>query len=132
MLASIGLVVISANENFKFKQKCMVLLMNIMPLQNKAHDASRFLKAISNKHRLLILCNLVDSERSVGELEEIVGLSQSALSQHLARLRKEDVVKTRREAQTIYYSLQDENVVDVLRLLENIFVGDSAKFAEVA
>ncbi|WP_339712790.1 metalloregulator ArsR/SmtB family transcription factor [uncultured Sneathiella sp.] len=110
----------------------MVLLMNIMPLQNKAHDASRFLKAISNKHRLLILCNLVDSERSVGELEEIVGLSQSALSQHLARLRKEDVVKTRREAQTIYYSLQDENVVDVLRLLENIFVGDSAKFAEVA
>ncbi|WP_288903246.1 metalloregulator ArsR/SmtB family transcription factor [uncultured Sneathiella sp.] len=105
--------------------------MNITSLQDKAHDASRFLKAISNKHRLMILCNLVESERSVGELEKIVGLSQSALSQHLARLRKEEVVKTRREAQTIYYSLQDENIVDVLRLLEDIFVGES-KLAEVA
>lgn len=110
----------------------MVLLMNISSLQDKAHDASRFLKAISNKHRLMILCNLVESERSVGELEKIVGLSQSALSQHLARLRKEEVVKTRREAQTIYYSLQDENIVDVLRLLEGIFVDDSSKLAEVA
>lgn len=110
----------------------MVLLMNITSLQDKAQDASRFLKAISNKHRLMILCNLVESERSVGELEKIVGLSQSALSQHLARLRKEEVVKTRREAQTIYYSLQDENVVDVLRLLEGIFVEDSSKLAEVA
>ncbi|MDF2367544.1 helix-turn-helix transcriptional regulator [Sneathiella sp.] len=106
--------------------------MNITSLQDKAQDASRFLKAISNKHRLMILCNLVESERSVGELEKIVGLSQSALSQHLARLRKEEVVKTRREAQTIYYSLQDENVVDVLRLLEGIFVEDSSKLAEVA
>ena len=106
--------------------------MNITSLQEKALDASRFLKAISNKHRLLILCNLVETERSVGELEKIVGLSQSALSQHLARLRKEDVVKTRRDAQTIYYSLQDENVVDVLQLLQGIFVGDSTKLAEVA
>ncbi len=106
--------------------------MNITSLQDKAQDASRFLKAISNKHRLMILCNLVESERSVGELEKIVGLSQSALSQHLARLRKEEVVKTRREAQTIYYSLQDENIVDVLRLLEGIFVDDSSKLAEVA
>jgi DNA-binding transcriptional ArsR family regulator len=110
----------------------MVLLMNITSLQDKAHDASRFLKAISNKHRLMILCNLVESERSVGELEKIVGLSQSALSQHLARLRKEEVVKTRREAQTIYYSLQDENIVDVLRLLEGIFVDDTSNLAEVA
>ena len=106
--------------------------MNITSLQDKAQDASRFLKAISNKHRLMILCNLVESERSVGELEKIVGLSQSALSQPLARLRKEEVVKTRREAQTIYYSLQDENIVDVLRLLEGIFVDDSSKLAEVA
>lgn len=106
--------------------------MNIISLQNNAQSASRFLKAISNQHRLLILCNLVDAELSVGELEKIVGLSQSALSQHLARLRKEEVVKTRRDAQTIYYSLQDKNVVDVLRLLENIFTEDSAKLAQVA
>ncbi|WP_373085130.1 ArsR/SmtB family transcription factor [Sneathiella sp.] len=87
---------------------------------------------MSNKHRLLILCNLVETERSVGELEKIVGLSQSALSQHLARLRKEEVVKTRRDAQTIYYSLQNENVTDVLQLLHDIFVGDQDKLAEVA
>jgi ArsR family transcriptional regulator, virulence genes transcriptional regulator len=106
--------------------------MDISLLQEKSLEASRFLKAMSNKHRMLILCNLVDKERSVGELEKIVGLSQSALSQHLARLRKEDVVKTRRDAQTIYYSLQDENVVDVLELLFSIFVADDTKLAEVA
>lgn len=106
--------------------------MDISLLQEKSLDASRFLKAMSNKHRLLILCNLVDNERSVGELEKIVGLSQSALSQHLARLRKEEVVKTRRDAQTIYYSLQDENVVEVLQLLFSIFVADDRKLAKVA
>ena len=106
--------------------------MDITPLQDKALDASRFLKAMSNKHRLLILCNLVGTEQSVGQLEKIVGLSQSALSQHLARLRKEEVVKTRRDAQTIYYSLQDENVVEVLQVLHGIFVGDANKLAEVA
>ncbi|WP_334130228.1 ArsR/SmtB family transcription factor [Sneathiella sp.] len=106
--------------------------MNISSLKNNAQTASRFLKAISNTHRLLILCHLADSERSVGELEKIVGLSQSALSQHLARLRKEEVVKTRREAQTIYYSIQDENVLDVLQLLDNIFGEDAAKLARVA
>ncbi|PHQ67850.1 MAG: ArsR family transcriptional regulator [Sneathiella sp.] len=106
--------------------------MDITSLQDKALDASRFLKAMSNKHRLLILCNLVETELSVGQLEKIVGLSQSALSQHLARLRKEEVVQTRRDAQTIYYSLQDENVVEVLQVLHGIFVGDAAKLAEVA
>jgi ArsR family transcriptional regulator, virulence genes transcriptional regulator len=106
--------------------------MDISLLQEKSLDASRFLKAMSNKHRLLILCNLVNTERSVGDLEKIVGLSQSALSQHLARLRKEEVVKTRRDAQTIYYSLQDENVVEVLELLFGIFVANDRKLAEVA
>jgi len=106
--------------------------MDITSLQDKALDASRFLKAMSNKHRLLILCNLVGTERSVGQLEKIVGLSQSALSQHLARLRKEEVVQTRRDAQTIYYSLQDENVVEVLQVLHGIFVGETGKLAKVA
>lgn len=106
--------------------------MDISSLQSKSLEASRFLKAMSNKHRLLILCNLVDTEQSVGELEKIVGLSQSALSQHLARLRKENVVKTRREAQTIYYSLEDDNVIDVLEVLHDIFLGDDKELAEVA
>jgi len=107
--------------------------MDITALQGKALEASRFLKAMSNKHRLLILCNLVDAERSVGELEKIVGLSQSALSQHLARLRKEEIVKTRREAQTIYYSLDDESVIDVLEVLYDIFLGEeNGSLADVA
>ncbi|SLN39774.1 ArsR/SmtB family transcription factor [Oceanibacterium hippocampi] len=108
--------------------------MSIQSLQDKAQDASRFLKAMSNKHRLMVLCNLVDCERSVGELERIVGLSQSALSQHLARLRREDLVKTRREAQTIYYSLNSESVVEVLELLSDIYLGKEEKdgLAQVA
>jgi DNA-binding transcriptional ArsR family regulator len=106
--------------------------MDITTLQDKALDASRLLKAMSNKHRLLILINLVGTERSVGQLEKIVGLSQSALSQHLARLRKEEVVKTRRDAQTIYYSLQDENVVEILEVLSGIFADSNGKLAEVA
>jgi ArsR family transcriptional regulator, virulence genes transcriptional regulator len=106
--------------------------MDISSLQSKSLEASRFLKAMSNKHRLLILCNLVDNEKSVGELEKIVGLSQSALSQHLARLRKENVVKTRREAQTIFYSIEDKNIIDVLEVLYDIFLGDGKNLAEVA
>ena len=63
--------------------------------------ASTLLKAMSNQHRLMILCQLVPGEKCVSELEEIIGLSQSALSQHLARLRRDNLVSTRREAQTI-------------------------------
>lgn len=79
------------------------------------------LKALSNEKRLLIVCILSKGERSVGELEEIVGLSQSALSQHLARLRRDGLVKTRREAQTIYYSLESDQVTQLLRSLCDIY-----------
>ena len=82
-------------------------VMNIDSLLSKAEDASVLLKALSNEKRLQIACVLYDGERAVGELEKIVGLSQSALSQHLARLRNDEIVKTRREAQTIYYSLSN-------------------------
>jgi DNA-binding transcriptional ArsR family regulator len=76
--------------------------------------AGKLLKAMSNEHRLLILQNLLESEKCVGDLEQIVGLSQSALSQHLARLRRDDLVKTRRVAQTIYYSLAGDEVSSVI------------------
>jgi DNA-binding transcriptional ArsR family regulator len=87
----------------------------------KAYRASLLLKAMSNEHRLVILCQLLKNERSVGELERIVGLSQSALSQHLARLRRDELVKTRRSAQTIYYSLNGDEVPAIINTLYNLY-----------
>ena len=81
------------------------------------HNAARIvklLKSMANERRLMILCALKKGEKSVGELEQIVGLSQSALSQHLARLRRDNVVQTRRQAQTIYYSLSCESLESVM------------------
>ena len=78
------------------------------------------LKSMANYHRLLILCCLKEQEYSVGELEEIVSLSQSALSQHLARLRKDKLVETRRSAQTIYYSLPQNQARKILESMCSI------------
>lgn len=80
--------------------------------------ASAVLKAMANAHRLKILCHLSREEASVSELERVIGLSQSALSQHLAKLRQEDLVKTRRHAQTIYYSLEGNIATQVLKALQ--------------
>jgi DNA-binding transcriptional ArsR family regulator len=91
--------------------------MDVKVLEDNVTAAVNLLKALSNERRLAIVCALYKGEKSVGALEEIVGLSQSALSQHLARLRRDGVVKTRREAQTIYYSLDNENVRQVLSCL---------------
>ena len=94
-------------------------------LQESAREASALLKAMSNEHRLLILCQLMPGEKSVGELVRSVGLSQSALSQHLARLRRDQLVRTRREAQTIYYSIASTAPVVLLRLLDQMFCGET-------
>lgn len=98
--------------------------MELDHLEKKAGQASALLKAMSNQSRLLILCQLNEGEKSVGELERIVGLSQSALSQHLARLRRDKLVKTRREAQTIYYSLQGEDALTVIKTLYDLYCCD--------
>ena len=84
------------------------------------------LRAISNAKRIRILNELSDGkERSVSELEGVIAsLSQSALSQHLARLRRANIVKTRRESQTIYYSIDDPDVLRILRLLGHIYTDD--------
>lgn len=92
-------------------------------LQDNARRGSSLLKAMSNEHRLMILCQLLRGEVNVGQLERIVGLSQSALSQHLARLRKDALVKTRREAQTIYYSLNGPEAEAVLQALYTLYCG---------
>lgn len=86
-------------------------------------DAARLMRSLANRQRLLVLCALAEGELSVSELNRRVTLSQSALSQHLAVLRNEQLVSTRREAQTIYYSLMDGPAVRVLQLLHDEFCG---------
>lgn len=83
--------------------------------------AAALLSAMANPKRLLILCSLVKGEIPVGALATQVGLSQSALSQHLSKLRAQKLVKTRRDAQTIYYSSTSEPVIKVLAALEDIY-----------
>jgi DNA-binding transcriptional ArsR family regulator len=90
-------------------------------LEENARHAAGLLKAMSNPARLVILCQLVEGERSVGELERSVGLSQSGISQHLAVLRREGVVATRRERQTIRYSLGSKDIVILMAALHSIF-----------
>lgn len=86
-----------------------------------AADAARLMKALGNEQRLHILCHLIDGPLSVGELNQRLDLSQSALSQHLAVLRELGLVATRREAQTIHYSIPDGPVVRVMALLQDIY-----------
>jgi DNA-binding transcriptional ArsR family regulator len=83
--------------------------------------AVTFLKALGNEHRLMVLCQLHDGEKSVSELEALIGLSQSALSQHLARLRQKGLVQTRRESQTIYYSLAGSETTQIIGVLADLF-----------
>lgn len=100
--------------------------MDLEILHENSRRASTLLKAMSNQHRLLILCQLLRAERCVGDLEQIVGLSQSALSQHLARLRRDNLVKTRRSAQTIYYSLVGDEAIAVIETLYALYCGATA------
>ena len=95
--------------------------MNVRELEAQAGNAAKLMKAMSNPHRLFVLCQLLDGERRVSELEEATGLSQSALSQHLARLRNDGIVVTRRQAQNIYYSLAGTDVHQVIGVLHQIF-----------
>lgn len=93
----------------------------------KADEAAAMLKLLSNGQRLLILCHLTaEGELSVGEIGRRVALSQSALSQHLARLREEGLVTTRREAQTLHYRVTDPRVGRVLALLQDMFCPELA------
>lgn len=89
----------------------------------KAGDAAALLKALAHEGRLMVLCQLLEGEHSVGALLNGSGLSQSALSQHLARLREESFVATRRESQTIFYRLADPNVARVLDAIAAIRAG---------
>ncbi len=95
--------------------------MDTRRLETKAGQAATLLKALSNRKRLLILCRLTEGETNVGALAQALGLSQSALSQHLARLRALGVVRTRRDAQTIYYALAGEEAPRIMATLADIY-----------
>ena len=103
-----------------------LLEMELDKLQESARRASTLLKAMSNEHRLMILCQLLHGEKSVGELERLIGLSQSALSQHLARLRRDNLVQTRRQAQTIFYSLSGAEASAVITTLYGLYCAKDA------
>ena len=79
------------------------------------------LKALANRHRLLIVCQLIDGERSVGDLAEFLGLRDSTVSQHLALLRKDGLVIARRDAQTIYYSIASDPAREILTALYRVY-----------
>ena len=91
-------------------------------LENPAvSQGSKLLKALGNKKRLEVMYILREGEQKVGDLEKIIGLSQSALSQHLAVLRSAGIVDTRRQAQAIYYSVKNDNAVWLLKMLDDIY-----------
>lgn len=95
--------------------------MDLSRLQAHAGEAASLLQQLANQNRLMIVCTLIDGEMSVGELNEKVALSQSALSQHLANLRKAGLVETRREGQLVFYRIKGERAVRVVALLKELF-----------
>lgn len=90
-------------------------------MEKNLNEASVLLKAMASPNRLMLLCVLADGERSVGDLAEELDLRQATVSQHLARLRQEGLVETRRDAQSIYYSIADKAASDVIKTLYKHF-----------
>ncbi len=92
-------------------------------LHNMASHACELLKAMANEWRLMILCQLAEGEKTVSELQNLLGLSQSALSQHLAILRREKIVRARKHAQSVTYSLAGDEAIKVMKTLHDVFCG---------
>jgi ArsR family transcriptional regulator, virulence genes transcriptional regulator len=99
--------------------------IEIAAMKAAADQASDLLKALSNRHRLLITCQLIDGERSVGDLAQFLGLRDSTVSQHLALLRKDGLVSARRDAQTIYYSIASNPARELLKTLYQVYCAPS-------
>lgn len=100
--------------------------MNMAEMRGRAEEAGRFLKSLCNEHRLLILCSLVEGEKSVGELERLLEMRQPHLSQHLMRLREDGLVRTRRVSRTVHYSLGSEPAERMIGLLYELFCAKDA------
>ncbi len=99
---------------------------DLADLRENASRASTLLKAMANKQRLMILCHLVEGERTVGALRDRIGLSQSALSQHLAVLRHDGLVQARRAGTSVIYALASPQATAIMETLYNLFCGGSA------
>jgi DNA-binding transcriptional ArsR family regulator len=100
--------------------------IDVHVMQTHAQEASGFLKTLANPSRLLVLCALVTREHTAGELEALTDLSQSAISQHLAKLREAKMVSTRREAQRIFYALSNAEVRVILQALYSIYCSEDS------
>ena len=100
---------------------------DLQSLEKEAEGTCAVLRAIGNPHRLMILCRLSKREHSVKELEAVVSLGQSALSQHLARLRRDNLVVTRRDAQTIFYALKDGRIESLLKAVSFAMCSDDPR-----
>lgn len=104
-----------------------VAMPTILELHDKAEDVSRILSALSNPRRLVMLCHLLQhGETSVSALVDVIGVSQSALSQHLAMMRAEGLVRARKEGLSVYYSIADSRIKELVSSLERIFCGTQA------
>lgn len=99
----------------------MEMATNMEMAPEKVHAATALMKTLANENRLTVLCHLAQGEKSVTELERLIGIRQPNLSQQLARLRAEGLVQTRRESKSIYYSLDSVEVVMVVQLLYRLF-----------
>src|SRR5690554_4597858 len=97
------------------------LAINPDEMRAAVDQASELMKALSNQHRLLILCRLIDGEKSVGQLAEFLGIRDSTVSQHLALLRRDGIIAGRRDGQTIWYRIQSEPARNVLTILYESF-----------
>jgi len=99
------------------------------PMRSAAGEASDLLKALANPHRLLIVCQLIERERSVGELATFLDLRDSTVSQHLALLRRDGIVSARRDGQTVWYSIGSDSARDVVHTLYRAFCAPAAACA---
>lgn len=106
--------------------------MNLNHMRETAPRVSELMKVLSNEHRLMILCQLAEGEKSVGELAELLNVRQAALSQQLALLRKDGMVHTRRQAQNVFYSLAREDVRNLMGFLYQTYCGSENRSDDVA
>ena len=104
--------------------------MQLEDMEVAAERVSELMKLLANKHRLLVLCQLAEGERSVGELARLLGVREPAMSQQLAVLRREGLVRPRREAQTIYYALAREDVRRLMEFLYATYCSNAADLGE--
>lgn len=103
-----------------------MVTMDLSILRDNASRAAALLKSLANEDRLMLLCQLVDGEKTVSELEKLTGIRQPTLSQQLGVLRNEGLVATRREGKWIYYSIASAEAMIMLSALHGVFCGDGA------